>query len=202
MTYLLFYDIHTTAEATASDSYGASAVTLGSLRVNPVVDKAALAAAMEAQLADSFANSDPVAVSQVVNAVSASLNVIDCTVPVACDTLNRDKCFGEPLTCGSCKSGFIGIDGDANYKCSDPNEIFKLGEACPTDDKCSSNYCLNGICAEHDKKCKNDCSGHGTCRFLDTTDTSIIYTACGNSDNNCFAECQDCTNSFFGADCR
>ena len=190
-----------TTEATAADTYGASATVVSSLRVTPVVDTAALAAAMESQLADSFANSDPVAVSQVVNAVSAALNVINCTVPVGCDTLNREKCFGVPQTCGTCKTGFIGIDGDANFKCSDPNEIFKLGEACPFDDKCSSNYCNSGICSERDKKCKNDCSGHGSCRFVDTTDNAIIYSTCGNSDNTCFAECQNCTSGYFGADC-
>ena len=195
LDYLVYADVE------ASDIYGAIATTSSSITVNPVVDTAALSAAMDNQLESAFANNDPVQVSQVINAVTSALNVVNCTTPVLCSTLNRNKCINTPKTCGECKEGYIGVDGDANYKCSDPNEIFKLGDQCPSDEKCSSNYCVQGICKEHDKKCKNDCSGHGTCRFVDTTDPTTIYPECGNSDSGCYAECQDCTNSYFGGDC-
>ena len=119
-----------TAEVAAADIYGAKGSATTTVIVNPIVDKAALASAADASLKSAFANSDPVAVSNVINAVSASLTVINCTTPYTCSTLSRDNCIDTPKTCGECLDGFIGAVGDANSACVTPSTAKKIGEAC------------------------------------------------------------------------
>merc|ERR1711871_712422 len=104
-----------------------------------------LASAADSALESAFANSDRVAVSSVINAVSSALNVVNCTVPQPCASLNREPCLKVAKTCGVCLAGYLGVDGNANTLCSNPNVLKKVGDTCTGDTNCISNYCDNGI---------------------------------------------------------
>jgi hypothetical protein len=194
-------DYQVYVEVEAYDIYGAMASTLTNITVSPL-DASLLTAAADSALETAFANSDPVAVSSVINAVSAALNVVNCTVPTPCASLNRDVCVKTPKTCGECLSGYLGVDGDANKMCSDPTALRKIGAACTTDANCITDYChpTDLVCSELDKTCKDDCSGNGNCVFVSVTNGATL-SACAQSDTTCYAECQDCATGYFGATC-
>ena len=190
-------------EVEAYDIYGAMANTESEIECTPM-DESLLAAAADSALESAFASSDPVAVSSVINAVSASLNTVNCTVPTACATLNREACVNTPKTCGVCLPGFLGVDGDANSQCSDPNALKRTGDTCSTDDDCITNYCSDeSICSERNKECMNECSpelGAGTCVFRSIIDNSVL-SECAQSATTCRAVCEDCTSGYYGLDC-
>jgi hypothetical protein len=194
-------DYQVYVEVEAYDVYGAMASTLTNITVSPL-DNSLLAATADTALETAFANSDPVAVSSVINAVSAALNVVNCTVPTPCASLNRDVCVKTPKTCGECLSGYLGVDGDANKMCSDPTALRKIGAACTTDANCITDYChpTDLVCSELDKTCKDDCSGNGDCVFVSVT-TGNTLSSCAQSDTTCYAECQNCVSGYFGATC-
>jgi hypothetical protein len=186
-------------EVEAYDIYGAMDSATTNITVSPM-DASLLANAADSALEDAFAESDPVAVSTVVNAVSSALNVVNCTVPTACASLNRADCLDTPKTCGECLSGYLGVDGDANTLCSDPTVLRKVGASCASDANCISTLCSSGVCTELDKECKNDCSGQGDCVFRSVVDDSIL-AYCARSDLNCKAQCENCDSGFYGSDC-
>jgi hypothetical protein len=187
-------------EVEAYDIYGAMDSATTNITVSPM-EAAQLVSAADSALEDAFADSDPVAVSTVVNAVSSALNVVDCTVPTSCASLNRADCLDTPKTCGACLSGYLGVDGDANTQCSDPTILRKVGASCTSDANCISTLCSSsGICTELDKECKNDCSNRGDCSFRSVVDDSIL-ASCARSDLNCKAQCENCDTGFYGSDC-
>jgi hypothetical protein len=185
-------------EVEAMDVYGSKATSVGNITVAPI-SEAALSDAMDSQLEEAFASSDPVAVSNVINAVSSSLNTIDCTVPTACATLNREKCRDTPKTCGSCLEGYLGSDGDSNNMCSDPTVLRKVGSECTAHANCISSYCLDSVCSQYDKACDNDCSGNGQCQFASNSDESQL-TSCPEGSSTCYAHCV-CDSGWNGGDC-
>ena len=98
----------------------------------------------------------------------------------------------------------MGVDGDANSQCSDPNALKRTGDTCSTDDDCITNYCSDeSICSERNKECMNECSpelGAGTCVFRSIIDNSVL-SECAQSATTCRAVCEDCTSGYYGLDC-
>jgi hypothetical protein len=134
----------------AKDIYGATSSAYN----NTVVlapQAAALESAADTQIEEALTKSDPVAVSNVVNAVANSLNVRNCTVPKTCSTIGRFDCASgsTPKTCGKCLDGLIGVDGDSNTECQAAYLLKRIGETCTIDKDCASGYCNNSKCDEH-----------------------------------------------------
>jgi len=196
-----------TIKACAQDKLGASSCGIGIVAVNEI-PAAQLEAAASAMMEQAFANSDPAEAANAVNAATAALNKRDCTLPsplTDCSTIGRKACEegSSAQTCGPCLVGLIGVNGDSNNACSDPNVVKKVGETCSADSQCATAYCKDLICDERNKKCKANCSGHGTCHLY--TNDKKVTSKCKESSYVCFAECKCTTDSqgveYSGADC-
>jgi hypothetical protein len=194
-------EYNVTSVAEASDLYGAAATTSILIKVQPETDTSKLESSMNTGLDDAFANSDPVAVSQVINAVTASMNAANCTTPVPCADINRTSCKNTPLTCGACLTGYLGVNGDSNQMCVMADTVNRIGEACAISMDCVSNNCQSdGICGPfQNKSCPSDCLGKGNCVFYSHITGSAI-SSCSEDDKTCYATCE-CNTDWFGSDC-
>jgi hypothetical protein len=152
----------------------------------------------------------------VMNALSHSLNSVNCTVEVDCSTLNRASCAGTAHTCSSCLPGFIGQVGDSNHPCiysadwASPLETMarRLSDVsvCIVDSDCPLaplSQCINSTCVDLPKQCPTSitnetCSGHGSCFALDNTGNPVDY--CGLMDQGCSVLCV-CDAYHGGRDC-
>ena len=186
-------------EVQAKDIYGATSSAHNSTIVL-APQAAALENAADAQIEEALTNSDPAAVSNVVNAVANSLNVKNCTVPKTCSTIGRFDCASgsTPKTCGKCLDGLIGVDGDSNTDCQAANLIKRIGETCAINKDCASGYCNNSKCDEQNKICNNDCSGNGACKLYSTSGVEV--QKCALTDGSCYSQCV-CYGEYSGADC-
>jgi len=107
-----------TALVTAVDIYGGSSVKETSVRVSSVSGGPSVVALLALDgLTRGFSRQDPNAVTQVLGAALSVINTVDCTVPVACASINRDVCSSTANTCGACLPGHIGALGDSNLPC-------------------------------------------------------------------------------------
>ncbi|RYG69290.1 hypothetical protein EON64_03095, partial [archaeon] len=149
---------------------------------------------------------------------STVLNRIDCSAAPDCSARNRESCLSTSNTCGPCKDGFTGDDGDANTACLSLDELFgsgsrRLGElfgsrylqSSPTN--CTSNTDCNvlqlcsaeGECEYKPRACPSSCSGHGSCVYL-AQSTGLEVDSCPVDDFSCIAQCV-CEAGYSGAAC-
>jgi hypothetical protein len=196
-----------TCVAYVRDYFGSEAQAFTSITVMPSnLSQVQVISEAEALIENAFLTNDVSVVSQVVGALTTVINEVNCTVPTACDTLNREGCSEVANTCGKCLPGFFGSTGTrpGNSLCfGNPEnstiEFGLIGENCTTNDDCLSGRCAGGICIDGMKKCPNNCTSvdHGTCMFLasnEPVDTCLL------SDTFCNPVCV-CENGWNGKDC-
>ena len=203
-----------TCFSSAMDIYGGTASTTIPITVSPVPDLSALSSVMESQLSSAFETSDVNLVSQVVGAVTSSLNSADCSSSPNCTVLNRFSCSATSNTCGSCISPNIGTPGDDNSACGDPNELRGVGEVCALNSNCVSNFCntTSLLCDRTVAVCPTsgvdslECGGidisagtGGECLYYDGY-TNAAVDNCYAGDSSCYAKCS-CVGDNYGADC-
>ena len=127
------------------------------------------------------------------------LNFINCTSAPNCTVLHRHSCQRTINTCGSCISAeFIGQSGDSNTLCYRPLTTFR--KTCTVSVQCLvGQICYNGFCVAPLQSCPNDCSGHGTCNYVDVESGDPIVD-CRIDNNNCKSICS-CDEDFGGVSC-
>ena len=189
-----------TCLATATDFYGSFGTVSTVITVKPIQDISALTSVLSSSLSSAFSASDPVGVSQVINAVTSCLNIVNCTVPQVCSTIGREICTSTPNTCGSCLPTLLGPYGDSNVPCKTSDVLKRIGDACTDNSACITGLCVadTNLCADTDKLCPQACSANGVCLFTDNYGDIIPH--CGQSNSNCQSACH-CDNTFHGSDC-
>ena len=159
---------------------------------------------LDTSLKAQFAKGDVDGVMQTINLVSTVVGEKNCTLAPDCTALNRDDCLVTINTCSSCLTGFKGIVGDSNTKCiSESSSIGTIGSDCTSDDDCLYQHCHNGMCSSNPQTCQSSvpgaiCSGHGTCRNLDSSGNSVQN--CTSTDSFCSPSCL-CRDGYGGVDC-
>ncbi len=155
-------------------------------------------------LASAFSSGNSDGALLVMNSLSSSINGVNCTLAPDCATMNRDSCLLTPQTCGSCKSGYLGVIGDSNIPCVDAAAVTgPVGANCTANSDCLYNYCSNGYCEYPTLTCpSNDhnytCSGHGLCLYSDINDNALA--SCTIQDTTCQSYCT-CDSGYSGLDC-
>ena len=159
---------------------GISQVTKNAI-VKPLTNSSALASVMDSKISLAFQTSDMGLVGQVISAVAASINRVDCSGSPACSTLHRQPCSLTANTCGDCLSGYIGVPGQDNSACLEANtgqQMLKTrrlgavtavvesrrqlggGGTCAGPNDCRAfQQCINATCVVVDKSCPNRCGG-------------------------------------------
>lgn len=196
------FKYNVSVQVIATDQVGSSTMISTTAIVYPQASTSAKLLQSTQKLLQSSASSDPAATIQVISAVTTSLNSVNCTKATStiCAKYNRFPCFATSQTCGACYDGYYGTLGDSNTYCAlDLTALGSIGDRCSKNQDCLSNLCQRGLCQASQKKCPNDCSGAGTCRYTAYNGTRIGY--CGLTNPYCYATCQ-CTSGFYGADCR
>ena len=186
--------------AVVFDTFNGSASASYQVQVNPVQDITTLTKATNS-LQVALSSSDSGTVAQVIGAITASVNSVNCTVPVACRLLNRQDCSFTAKTCGPClNSSYIGLFGDSNVACFRPEQVRVAVQCTLTDaSACESKKCTaNNICAEVEKSCVNDCSEAGMCKYFDGNNLEV--ESCPVTSSLCRAQCV-CHSAHYGADC-
>ena len=202
---LVSQNFRVTGVANASDVYGSYAVATTTTVVSPVTSTltqsifGVVTTAANVAFKDAFRNQNPSQVSQIVDAALSTINLIDCTVPTPCASLNRVGCRYTPKTCGACMNGFVGPGGDSNILCNpSSNIVLPVGAVCSSNSTCVTNVCSRGVCQDVSKQCINSCSGAGTCVFTDIN-RNVVNT-CSILDKGCTASCV-CNANAFGRSC-
>jgi len=142
-----------TCVATVADSFGYSKRVSSNVIVNPLLTLSQASNAMDTVLTSAFATKNPTAISNVVSALTANLNTVDCRgFPDngGCAAVNRNPCTTTYRTCGECFEGFVGMSGHSNIACRRPSELLKTGEVCDSQ-VCLSGPCIGGYCTEAQK---------------------------------------------------
>ena len=168
-------------------------IQLNHLHHYPVAPAFSLAAAIQA--------GDATAVSQVIGAVTSSLNAVDCSGAnvTKCAHLHRNPCSDTARTCGTCMTGFLGTSGDANTPCRAPALLIPVGLNCNTSSQCLTGLCnVNSTCVEIPKPCPNHCHFNGTCAYFNGMGQPARF--CASNDAFCQARCQ-CFPGYRGEDC-
>ena len=82
---------------------------------------------MVSQISEAFANSDPVAVSNVINAVSSHSipSIAQCLFLRGPESRRLSE---HSQDVRSVSRGLLGVDGDDNSLCSDPTALRKIGD--------------------------------------------------------------------------
>ena len=190
-----------------SDVYGGVSSASTVLKVVPPQDTNAAAEAAKQQLADALDSGDSNLVSQIIGAVTSSINTVNCTVPTKCSSLNRYNCSLTSNTCGYCRPSYVGVNGDSNTKCINPtasdaryhSRQRKLLTGCLNDAACLFyESCVGGQCVPTPKPCPNECSGLGVCHYFDVNNQPIHN--CTAINPYCSAIC-DCAVGSYGSDC-
>ena len=101
-----------------SDVYGGVSSASTNAKVKPPKDTDSATKGIKQQLNDAVDSSNSNLVSQIIGAVTNSLNSVNCTVPHKCSTINRQSCSETAKTCGPCLAGYVGVNGDSNKKCT------------------------------------------------------------------------------------
>jgi hypothetical protein len=183
---------------TAQDVYGGRANATTSTTARPPVSTTAVVTATRTSIATALTNLDATSVVTAVNAALTSLNSVLCNVPTPCASLNRENCQATQNTCGACLPGYVGAYGDSNVNCAALSVVKKVGATCSSDEVCVTGKCTSGVCADVDKTCVDDCSGFGTCAFVDLEGKPV--TKCTITDSRCTAQCV-CQADRYGSTC-
>jgi hypothetical protein len=162
-----------------------------------------------------IASSDAQVLKQIIGASVSSVNSVDCSEAPDCASINREICSTTASTCGSCKSGYYGINGHSNTYCmkiktkassrrlqSAQSSLVSNIIPCKKNSDCFSGFCNNNICADvKGKGCPNECSSNGVCRVYDYDGNIVSKTKnCYLGDEFCFATCF-CVTGRYGDDC-
>jgi hypothetical protein len=146
------------------------------------------------------ATNNPALYPQVMSIVTNYLNILDCLiVGKTCASKFRENCQTTTRTCGPCLPGYFGVPGDSNLQCSLKGALSIAGRVCGSNTGCLSSLCLNGICTEPLKTCRNDCNGRGECVFID--DNGQTVDECHQKNIFCKAICI-CQRGRYGNDCH
>ena len=140
--------------------------------------------------------------------VSSILNSVNCSSAPNCTALNRFDCTTVINTCGNCLSAdFIG-DSISNSPCLSLSAL-RNSRRKLVDGKCStSQNCIvppylecssSRVCVIPAKRCIEDCSGHGTCSFVQV-DNGAAVDSCLITDATCGAVCV-CDADWQGSSC-
>lgn len=135
-------------------------------------------------------------------------SAINCSNAPNCTLLNRNHCELTVNTCGSCKNDdhnyYIGVPGDSNEPCYLYNDLIQQQQqqkyvsdnddhqkkSCVRSDDCDPfQHCsIEGICIYPLKSCPSDCSGHGTCNYIQI-DSRLSIDVCYSGSTSCTAVC-------------
>eukprot|EP01033_Poteriospumella_lacustris_P011065 gene11065-7872_t len=179
------------------DNYGGSANVTSAATVSPPEDLGTVLLSIQASLNKTMGRTDSSAtVTQLIQSSLPSINVVDCSVPTPCATLNRSACSTVSRTCGPCLAGSYGIDGPSNVACS--SRPLGIGAACQSSRACATGSCRGGLCVDAQKSCPSDCSNAGLCRFVSERNETV--ESCGTLDTTCLAVCR-CRGGRYGRDC-
>ena len=191
-----------------SDVYGGVSSASTVVKIIPPQDTSAATKIAQQQLSDAIDSGDSNLVSQIVGAVTNSLNTVDCTVPYKCSVLHRQNCSATPKTCGPCLTGYVGVNGDSNMKCTSLSvntrrlmlqQQYDTINSCSRDNDCLFyESCVGGQCVPTPKPCPNDCSGLGVCEYFNVNNQPI--NNCTAINPYCTAIC-NCTAGSYGSDC-
>ena len=184
------------------DIYSSESNVTIDVTVSPLASTSVLQDAMRITLSTAFTLKDPVLATQIISAVTSSINTVDCTgLPFICKSINRENCENTPKTCGKCLAGYLGLDGDSNIACgefSGDDSLKKIGESCKYGSNCISGSCSALRCIVAQKTCPGNCNNKGTCIFID--DIGSILESCSTTDSFCRSQCV-CKSRYFGNDC-
>ena len=164
-------------------------------------------------LSDSFESGNVEGVFQSMVASSSVLNAPNCTLDglLTCGLLNRVTCAVDNM-CADCVEGYVGLAGPSNAPCklkaaSCSNGAFDAesesdvdcggscapceatGLNCSLNADCVYDWCRSGACAVPVKPCVNNCTGHGSCEYWDTTGAQLRASECTADLWSCTATC-------------
>ncbi|KAJ1402954.1 REJ domain-containing protein [Ochromonadaceae sp. CCMP2298] len=132
---------------TASDSLGGAASATTTATVTPAAADLVVQNTM-ASLDAALSDANPSALTQAVSAALLSVNSVDCTVPQACGSVNRELCSATPNTCGPCLGGYLGPTGDSNVACSDAAVMQGVGAKCTSNAVCITVGRFGSACSQ------------------------------------------------------
>ena len=208
------YILNTTM--TVFDAYDAMTISMDWIKVSQLQTDV-LQSTLKTHLANATSSLTVDELKQLITVSSTAMNRVDCEDAPDCATRNRFQCAGTSHTCGSCKDGFIGDDGDSNGYCVSPTSlVMSSGDAtsCTSDVDCEVwQMCETSIdtitsiqnqqCTDKLKSCLRDCSGHGTCRYMSRNTGQYLSTdetRCTIFMTNCEAICE-CYSGYDTSDC-
>jgi hypothetical protein len=172
---------------------------------------------LDSNIADAINEGNPDKMTATLNAVASTMGSPLTCKPDAndetktCATYNRNPCPSLPDLCGACMEGYTTPFGpeyiDNGMPCtliSSRRRLAANGASCSSNSDCDYNYCENGVCDMPPKTCPtivtgSECSGNGTCAFIDLKANPVMDCRLGDAD--CFAYCQ-CNVNMTGAACH
>ena len=135
-----------------------------------------------------------------VNTASSFITSLSCGSAVNCSSLHRHECGPStlPQTCGSCFSGYIGVNGSSNLPCKSSNQSWSTS-TCSSNVECLYGNCVDDSCVVPSKTCPNNCSYNGICRYYDAYGNNALNCLVNNT--LCQARCV-CFDDYGGNSCN
>ncbi len=185
------------------DSLNTNTTVTSTITVHPsVMNMSTLAHFTTSQLFSSAAVDD---IKQVMSAVGSTLNVVDCAVSPNCSAFHRSSCQHTSHTCGSCLTGFVGVDGDSNVPCFTVAQFVNIAANdnldCAHDADCGDLFsCTLGKCVGQNKACTQKCFNSGGSCGYQLISSGAFLNSCQQLDSRCKPVC-NCLTGSFGPDC-